>query len=340
MEQLDAKLQSLRTAVIDEMREVLQSGDERPELFNGMMHYHMGWVDQSLEPAIVQSGKLIRPILTLLTCQAVGEDWRKALPAAASIEISHNFTLVHDDIQDNSPTRRGRPTLWTIWGIPQAINTGDAMFASAQLSMTNLFNRGVDPTAVVKASHRLNETFLELTRGQFNDMSFENRAEVSVEDYLEMIKGKTSVLIALACELGALVGGAKTEIVSHYAQYGLAVGLAFQVIDDILGIWGDEDSTGKSAESDILTKKKTLPVLYGLAQSQALRDHYQLSGESPEFVATTIQLLEEVGARAYAEAQAEYYSNLALEQLKLAQPKGESAEIIYQLTQFLLQRGH
>ena len=171
-------------------------------------------------------------------------------------------------------------------------------------------------------------------------MDFENRAQVSVDDYLKMIEGKTSVLIALSCEAGALIGGASPKTVDHYAQYGLALGLAFQVIDDILGIWGDETATGKSAESDILTKKKTLPVLYGLAHSQALRDHYQLSADSPEFVATTIRLLEEVGARTYAEAQAEHYSNLALEQLNLAQPKGESAETLHQLTQFLLQRGH
>lgn len=338
MDDLNTRLDALRTEIDAEMRRIMLADGTQPDPFNGMIHYHMGWVDEAFQQLVSKQGKRIRPILVLLCCEAAGGDYKQALPAAAAVEILHNFTLVHDDIQDASDTRRGRPCNWTIWGAPQAINTGDAMFSQAQLAITELAEVGVDPAVVVTCMRRLMETCLDLTRGQWADMSFESRDTVSTEEYLAMIKGKTSVLIELACEIGARIAGADETTARHYGQFGLDLGLAFQIIDDILGIWGDEEAIGKSATSDIVTKKKTLPVLYGLSVSEELQAHYSLSADTPAFVATTVELLNAAGAKQFAETHAELHSQSALHHLALAAPTGDAAAALHALTRWLLQR--
>lgn len=331
-------METHRAAIEAEMKAVLKCDGDQPDLFYGMMQYHMGWRTMELAPENLYNGKKIRPILLLLTCEAEGGDWHQAIPAAAAIELLHNFSLIHDDIQDVSDTRRGRLTNWKIWGEAQAINTGDAIFASAQLAMARLSDRGVDPAIVVQALKRLNETCILLTQGQFRDMSFETRNDVKVDEYTQMIRGKTAVLVALSAELGALIAGANKATVSHYHQFGLDTGLAFQVIDDILGIWGDEAEIGKSASSDIMTKKKSIPVLHGLEHSEALRTHYQLSSETAGFVETTISLLDSVGSRAYAEQLAESYTASAFHHLESATPEGEAGQALIELANMLLAR--
>ena len=335
---LKQKMELYRAAIDEELRRVFKSDGASQDAFYGMMHYHMGWVDENFEPKLSYTGKMIRPILTLLCCEAAGGDWQQALPAAAAVQTVHDFSLVHDDIEDGSPTRRGRTTVWTIWGLPQGINVGDATFSTAQLAVTDLIDRGVDAATVVKAVRRLNETCLALTRGQWMDMSFETRDDVSVDEYMTMIEGKTSVLISLACELGAMIAGVDDETIAHYAQFGLQLGLAFQVIDDILGIWGNEEEIGKSAESDIMTKKKTLPVLFGLDKSADLVAHYELDSAEANFVSQTITLLDNVGARAFAEAEASRRSEESISHLSAANPSGEASTALHQLTNMLLQR--
>jgi geranylgeranyl diphosphate synthase, type I len=321
-----------------EMRVVLRADSDRPNLFYGMMHYHMGWVDGELNPASINSGKRIRPILCLLTCAAAGGDWRQAVPAAAAIELLHNFSLIHDDIEDASPTRRGRPTLWQLWGIEQAINSGDAMFALSHLALNRLIERGVPAERVVTALRRFDETCVALTVGQHHDMDFEARSEVTVAEYLAMIEGKTAVLLSLCAELGALIAGQDAETTAHYATFGRDLGLAFQVKDDILGIWGDEARTGKSAATDIETKKKTLPVLYGLNQNEALRQLYAEADVDERFVTAVITHLDESGAYDFASQKAAHYSQSALDHLEAAQPGGSAYTALYQLTNMLLQR--
>lgn len=327
-------------ALEDEMRAVLGAHDENPaaDPFLGMIHYHMGWADAELRAAGGNSGKRIRPLLCLLCCAAAGGDWRQALPAAAAIEILHNFSLVHDDIEDDSPTRRGRATLWALWGQPQAINTGDAMFALAHLALARLSDRGLPPATVVRALRRFDETCVELTRGQYNDMSFETRDGVDVNEYVAMITGKTSVLVSLAAELGALIAGADEARIRHYADFGLNLGLAFQVLDDVLGIWGDEHLTGKSVATDIATRKKTLPVLYGLSRNSALRELYAGAGDDGDFVRRAVALLDESGAQAYAAGEAEGYTAAAVANLAAAQPVEPAATALRQLTAMLLRR--
>lgn len=330
--------QQMRQAVNAEMKAVLRATEAQPDLFHGMMHYHLGWRDEQLAPADVHAGKQIRPVICLLACQAAGGDWQQAVPAAAAIELLHNFSLIHDDIEDASPTRRGRKTLWTIWGMEQAINAGDAMFAMAHLALNRLVDRSVAAETAVTALRRFDETCVHLTQGQHADMDFERRDAVSVDEYLAMITGKTAVLLSLCTELGALIAGADDPTVHNYAQFGLNLGLAFQVIDDILGIWGDEAVIGKSASTDILTKKKTLPVLYGLNHNGALRQLYEQEATDEAFVQEAIQVLNTTGARDYATQRATFYSQNALQHLEEAQPTGPAFVALNQLSAMLLQR--
>ncbi|MFL7839111.1 MAG: polyprenyl synthetase family protein [Candidatus Promineifilaceae bacterium] len=336
--ELSAMAQLMLPELDKEMQDVLQFTGSTSGPFLGMMHYQMGWVDESLHPIDPIRGKQIRPLIAMITNDAAGGNWRQVVPAAAGIEILHNFSLVHDDIEDVSPTRRGRPTIWKLWGEAMAINCGDAMFTLAHEGVGRLLETGTPPAVVVHALKRFDDTCFQLTSGQYADMEFETRDNVSVEEYLAMIKGKTGVLLAYSAEVGALVAGAEQDIVQHYAQLGLNLGLAFQVIDDILGIWGNESKTGKSAATDIITKKKTLPVLFGLENCKPLRDLYRDQTPDDKFVTQAVQLLEESGAREFAEEQAKIYSNAALNYLEAASPDGASGKAIRQLTNMLLMR--
>ncbi|MEM7115097.1 MAG: polyprenyl synthetase family protein [Chloroflexota bacterium] len=339
--ELEKQFQLLLPAIEAEMRSVLQADMAHSDDFYSLIHYHMGWADESLQPTVVKSGKKIRPIFCLLVCQAAGGDWEQALPAAAAIEILHNFSLVHDDIEDVSPTRRGRTTLWKIWGEPLAINIGDAMFALAHMAMLRLADRGVDPAIVVQALKRFDETSIRLTQGQHADMKFETRSDVAVGEYIDMITGKTAVLVSLCAELGALIAGCDAETVKHYETFGRNIGLAFQVIDDILGIWGDEQLIGKSTSTDITTKKKTLPVLYGLEQSEELQQLYA-DTDNPDtaFVQEVTSLLGMIGADTFSNTKAAAYSQTALAHLEAANPSGKAYEALIQLVNMLLKRQH
>lgn len=337
-EPLESFISTMIPAVDLEMREVLKLDHLQGDPFYGMMHYHLGWVDKDLTLINANSGKRVRPLLCLLVSGANGIDWRVATPGGAALELIHNFTLIHDDIQDASPTRRGRPTVWNIWGANQAINSGDAMFALAHLAMSRLELHGVPSTTIVKAIRRLDEACVDLTIGQFMDMQFENETDVSIVDYLTMIDGKTAALLSLSAELGALIAGCPPESIDHYAAFGRDLGLAFQVRDDILGIWGDESVIGKSSATDIVTRKKSLPVLYGLAASDALRKLYDDSDGDEQFVQRAVDILDEVGAREYAETYEQDYAKSASAHLEAVMPQGKAGEALHQLAGVLLNR--
>jgi geranylgeranyl diphosphate synthase type I len=273
-EPLNSFVQTMIPAVEQEMRAVLKLDEKMGDVYYGMMHYHLGWVDEKLLAVQAASGKRVRPLICLLSTGASGVEWRQAVPGASAVELLHNFSLIHDDIQDASPTRRGRPTVWQLWGANQAINSGDAMFSISHISLSRMLELDVPAETIVHALRRFDETCVDLTIGQYLDMSFETKLEVSVEEYLKMIEGKTAALLAYSAELGARVAQQPDSIVAHYASFGRDLGLAFQVRDDILGIWGDETVIGKSSATDIATRKKSLPVLFGLAESGELRELY------------------------------------------------------------------
>ncbi|MBC7236124.1 MAG: polyprenyl synthetase family protein [Chloroflexi bacterium] len=274
-----------------------------------MMRYHMGWLDADLNPVEADGGKRLRPILCLLACEAVGGHWHMALPAAASIELIHNFSLIHDDIEDHSETRRHRRTVWALWGVPQAINTGDTMWTLARLALHRLSDRGCSPTTLLHVVRQLDQACLELCTGQYLDLWFETQESVSLEAYEQMIHGKTAALLSASLAVGAILGGAEQRVVNRYAAFGRELGLTFQIVDDILGIWGDPAVTGKSAASDILTKKKTLPVLYAF-HWEAERGYddlariYTQPSLSPDDIPSILALLGRCGAHEYTREQA------------------------------------
>lgn len=297
-----------------EMRAVLACPEDVVAAHYGMMHYHLGWADDTFRPGEFGAGKRIRPLLCLLACEAVGGDPAAALPAAAAAEILHNFSLIHDDIEDGDETRRHRPTVWTIWGVPQAINAGDGMFALAYAALLRSQKRGVSATSLVAALDRFTACCVALTEGQHLDIDFEKRARVSVADYLRMIEGKTAFLLATSLAIGALMGGADGRTDDALYRFGRHIGLAFQIRDDILGIWGDPALTGKAAGNDILRRKKSLPLLYAL-------DHPTVGPLLAERLAQPLvetdlpavyDLLAGAGARVFAEEQVENHHERGL----------------------------
>jgi geranylgeranyl diphosphate synthase type I len=302
-----------------EMQDLLQSPSISLKPFYGMMAYHLGWTDRDLQPAYVPAGKRFRPLLCLLVCQALGSDWHRALPAAAAIELLHNFSLIHDDIEDSSPLRRHRETVWHIWGVPQGINAGDGMHVLTHLALQRLREQ-VPVSTILDVMRILDDTCLRLCEGQYLDISFETCMDIGVEEYLEMIGGKSASLIAASTEIGAALATERAGIIKAYRQFGWEMGLAFQMVDDVLGIWGDSRTTGKSAASDILSKKKTLPILYALdrlrttepASEKALYKIYQQREISESDVERVLGLLDEAGARAEAQTRAEMHTARAL----------------------------
>ena len=323
-----------------EMKSIVDSDDDRLAALFGMLHYHLGWADRDFRPVTTAAGKRIRPMLCLLVCEACGGSWEQALPAATAIELLHNFSLIHDDIEDGDTKRRGRATLWTIWGEAQAINAGDALFSLSQLALLRLIERGVPAATVVQAVTIFNTTCVALTGGQHLDIGFEGQDDVTVADYLAMVRGKTAALLTCTCQLGALIAGSEPAQREAVAQFGLNLGLAFQVRDDILGIWGDPAVTGKPAGADIARRKKSLPVVHGLSVSAEFRELLRQNTREANEVSWATRLLEESGSRAFAESLCAEYHAQALEGLQRADLSGAAAEAIAALTQTLLTRDY
>lgn len=311
--------------------------------FYGMMQYHLGWLGESFTPTTGGAGKRVRPIMCLLTCQATGGDPEQALPAAAAIELVHNFSLVHDDIEDQSDLRRGRPTVWKVWGVPQAINAGDGLFILAHLAMQRLADRGVPHQRVLTALETFDEACLALTEGQYLDLSFETRLDIDVDQYLSMIRGKTAALFSAAAQLGALVAGSAPASIARYRRFGQNLGLAFQIVDDILGIWGDPQVTGKPAADDIRQRKKTLPIVRALEKEQraggkGLKGIYQQEAIDEEAVEAALRILENLEARRYAEMMANDYYQQALAELDATGVENEAQDDLRELAAFLVER--
>jgi len=321
-----------------EMRAVVQTANPRYAGLFGMLRYHMGWADATFTPCQAQTGKRVRPVLCLLTCEACGGDWEQALPAAAAIELTHNFSLIHDDIEDRDETRRGRPTVWALWGEAQGINAGDMLFALAQLALVRLSERTVPATTVVVALRLLNRTCVAITGGQYLDIGFESRADVSIADYLVMIEGKTAALVACSCEMGTLVAAAPDAQREGLRSFGHHLGMTFQMRDDILGIWGDPAVTGKPAGADIIRRKKSLPILHGLEHSAELRTLLAQDTLSAADVRRAKGLLQEANSRAYTEQLALEHHAQALAALEETDLHGPAPQALYELTRTLLNR--
>src|SRR5579884_4064080 len=283
----------------------------------GPISYHLGWVDRNFAPVQEYAGKLLRPALLLLAYEAAGaaglasqrdglSHLERALPAAAALELFHNFTLLHDDIEDGDVERRHRPTVWSLWGIPMAINTGDAIACIARLALFKLLDVGVDAHLLVDLERQLDRAALLVMEGQHLDLSFETQEEVTLAMYLEMITRKTARLMECATEMGARIGTSDKKVIDGLRQFGLKLGIAFQIRDDLLGIWGSYAQTGKTPSGDVISRKKTLPILHALqhaeTQDQAyLRAIYQAEkAPNAEQVGRVLEILDRTRSRDHA----------------------------------------
>ncbi len=269
-----------------------------------MMRHQLGWDGERM----VSPGKYVRPALLLLACEACGGEWREAIPGAVALELLHNFSLIHDDIQDESPIRRGRPTVWEKWGAAQAINAGDGMYALSRLVLLKLIDKGVNSDRTFAAARLLDETCLRLCAGQFDDIAFQERPTVTMADYEAMVSNKTAAVFACALEMGAIVAMGQGDVSRRLAEAGRAMGIAYQMRDDVLDLWGGAE-TGKQVGIDLRRGKKSLPVVFGLSQEgtpegDRVREIYSgpMADDSVELVT---RLLEGVDAPSFCMAAAE-----------------------------------
>ncbi len=312
-----------------------------PHLYR-MLRYHLGWEEIDGRPA-QRGGKGLRPSLCLLACEASGGDWREALPAAAAVELVHNFSLIHDDIQDRDRERHHRPTVWSIWGEGQAINAGDALLALARLALLALADKGVPPDRVIEAGRVLDERTLKMVEGQVMDLAFEDAAAVDLASYLQMIEKKTGALFDCALRLGAVVAGVDRRATQALSSYGRLLGLSFQIRDDMLGVWGAENRTGKETAADIRRRKKSLPVVYAFANAdgrtlRALEDAYGKPELGDEDVSTVLRSLDALGAQQFCARLAQEQGEAALTALEGINLPHAAMKDLRETANFLLER--
>ena len=276
-----------------------------------MLQYHMGWHGEGA--GIAAQGKRIRPLLVLLTAISAEQTWEDYLSFAASVELIHNFSLIHDDIEDSSPLRRGRKTLWRLWGVPQALNSGDLLFTIAHLALLEEANQ-FSPSTLLEATRLVHQTCIMLTQGQYLDMYFETQEQITLEQYWTMIEGKTAALIKCCTELGAI----KCEPQKRhlYSEFGKNLGLAFQIQDDLLGLWGEVSVTGKSSDSDLTSGKMTLPVIYALENNDSFRARWHLGNISAEESLEIAEMLKQDGTFCYTQGLVRTLTNRAVDSLQ------------------------
>lgn len=269
-------LTSATNALIDErigwldaeMEAALSSASQDLSLY-GWSRYHLGWHNEDLQELSPterrkHGGKRLRGVLTILACEAVGGSGLQAAAGGAAIEFIHNFSLVHDDVEDNDSERRHRPTVWKLWGIPHAINVGSNMQAMVDVAVLRLAEK-FPAERVVQAFRVITRAILLMTEGQYLDMAAQDASEMPRDDYFRMIGGKTAALTEASVRLGAVLGTQEAARVEALAEFGREFGLAFQCQDDYLGIWGDPALTGKPVASDLIQGKRSLPVVEALA---------------------------------------------------------------------------
>ena len=344
-------LADIRRRVEPELRAAVA---EMPGSVREICDYHFGWVDDPPTPSrgtttgnsmgssaqgqTTGRGKAIRPALVLACAQAVGGEVTSALPAAVAVELVHNFSLLHDDVMDGDATRRGRPTAWTVFGSGSAILAGDALLARA----FDVLAASAHPQHG-RATRWLAETVAELIAGQYADISFEHRDDVDLGQCVAMARGKTAALLGCCCALGALFAGATDQRIETLRRFGEVLGLAFQHVDDLLGIWGDPALTGKPAYSDLRSAKKSLPVVAALsgdsAAAEQLRARYQ-TGRLVDDVdfAHIARLIEQAGGRAYSQTQVERLLDYAMDHVRHVDPSAEAAGTLRALALLITHR--
>ncbi|MGW1725494.1 family 2 encapsulin nanocompartment cargo protein polyprenyl transferase [Streptomyces sp. NPDC002306] len=332
-----AILERARSSVDPELRAAL---DSLPGSMRRIALYHFGWEHADGTPSAAHAGKAIRPALVLTAAAALGGPAARAraVRAAAAVELIHNFTLLHDDVMDRDTTRRHRPTAWTVFGDADAILAGDALQALA-LGLLAEDPHPASRTAVA----RLTACVVELCAGQQSDTALERRApaEVTLDEVLAMAEAKTGALLGCACAIGALYAEAADDDVEALDMFGREAGLAFQLIDDVIGIWGDPHRTGKPAGADLAARKKSLPVVAALTSGTPAAAELAELYETPydkEDTARTALAVERAGGRDWAQAQAADRMSRAMGELARAIPEPESAGGLLALAEYVTRR--
>ncbi|TJZ96789.1 polyprenyl synthetase family protein [Actinacidiphila oryziradicis] len=312
--------------------------------------YHFGWIDAAGNPADGDGGKAVRPALALLSAEAAGAPAEVGIPGAVAVELVHNFSLLHDDLMDGDEQRRHRDTVWKVHGPALAILVGDALFA---LANEVLLEQGTVEAG--RATRRLTRASRKLIDGQAQDISFEHRERVAVEECLQMEGNKTGALLACAASIGAVLGGASEADADALEEYGYHLGLSFQAIDDLLGIWGDPAATGKQTWSDLRQRKKSLPVVAALAAGGPASERLaallaadakaadssetgDIGGFDEEEFATRAALIEEAGGREWTSGEARRQYATAIAALDKMDMPGEVRRKLVGLADFVVVR--
>jgi len=331
---LPATLNRSRDLVEPALRAAITRLDETSR---GVAAYHLGWVDADGAPA-AGGGKAVRPALALLSARAVGAAPEVAVPGAVAVELVHNFSLLHDDLMDRDAQRRHRKTVWAVWGPSTAILVGDAMLS---LAYQVLADAGDD--ASVAAASMLGTATQGLIAGQVEDLAFERRSTVTVEECVAMAAGKTGALLGCSAAIGAVLAGAPPPTVASLQHFGEQLGLAFQLVDDLLGIWGEPAVTGKPVGSDLRARKKSLPIAFALesgtpAGGQLGRWLAAGGPDTDESVQRAADLVEAAGGRAWAQQEAQRRLELAAGALDLADLDPAGRDELVALGRFIVSR--
>ena len=308
-----------------------------------MLRYYMGWVDENGRPHEAMEGKALRPTLCLFACEAVGGGLEIAMPSAVALEFIHNFSLIHDDIQDRDEIRHNRKTLWAVWGDPKALVAGNVLRVVADECLHQLLDSGLDYDRALAAGTLLTEAYLEMIEGQYLDLQFEGRHDISMSDYLNMISRKTGALIRCSLNLGAVVGAQEQGVRDAFKESGRAMGYVFQIIDDVLGVWGDEETTGKPVGADIRRKKNSYPVVYTMGTAKdkdqkMLNEIYEKDELDDSDVDSVLAVMDRLDVKNQAQQEAEKYANVALESLAPVELSREARQEVEDLAHFLLVR--
>jgi geranylgeranyl diphosphate synthase type I len=314
------------------------------------LRYYLGWVDTEGNYDPQPAGKRVRPTLCLLACEAAGGDPEDALPAAVSLEFVHNFSLVHDDIEDGDRTRRHRPTAWAVWGVPIAVDSGNAFLCAADLAVARLTEREIPAETALVAGHAIAEHYLRMVEGQYLDISFESRIDVSVAEYLGMIRRKTGALLECSVYAGAMIGSSRRRadtVVDGLRAVGRELGYVFQIRDDVLGVWGGQE-TGKPVGADIERKKKSLPAIHALehargAAGQEIRTAYRQERIDGAHLERVLEIMDDLHTQDYCDSLARQHWQSAKSMLESSTLgdgalAGGTAHDFTELGEFLLAR--
>ncbi len=337
-EKIPSRLSGYRGEISEKLRVYV---DGRQGKLYEMVNYHLGFDGEVADRRL--QGKAIRPCLVLFTTEALGGNPAEAMPAAISLELIHNFSLVHDDIQDDADTRRGRESVQKKWSPAQAINAGDGLKDLSLLALTELSD-GNRPERALEAVSALSEYSLRMIQGQVLDLHYMERDDIDIPGYLKMIRDKTCALLEGAFHLGGIYGGADEAEIDGLIEFGRLLGYVYQIRDDYLGIWGQPEMAGKSVQSDLVEKKRSFPVVYAMQEGRGdeleeLKDIYYREGKLTEEEVNRVRnILEGMGAREKTEEWAEKYWKEAEEQLGKTDMDARAREDLKKFGSFLLNR--